>query len=71
MQIFLVAKTPEVILYIILIPVWISNNIHYKVWDEIIYPLPNFNDADVEVWEQISDFISLFTGHVIIYQCWG
>ena len=22
---------------------WISNYIHYKVWDEITYPFPNFN----------------------------
>ena len=24
-----------------LIPPWISNYIHYRVWDEIIYPFPN------------------------------
>ena len=36
---------------IILIPAWISNNINYKVWGEITYPLPNFNRANVEVWE--------------------
>ena len=28
-----------------LIPAWISNYIHYKVWDEITYPFPNFNSA--------------------------
>ena len=32
-----------------LIPAWISNYIHYKVWDEITYPFLNFNDATVEV----------------------
>ena len=26
-----------------LIPAWISNHMHGKVWDEITYPLPNFN----------------------------
>ena len=26
-----------------LIPAWISNCIHYKVWDEITYSFPNFN----------------------------
>ena len=26
---------------------------HYKVWDGIIYPFPNFNSAAVEVWEWI------------------
>ena len=25
--------------------------IHHKVWDEIIYPFPNFNGCIVEVWE--------------------
>ena len=28
---------------------WISNYIHYKVWDEITYPFLNFNGATVEV----------------------
>ena len=28
---------------------WISNYIHYKMWDEIIYPFLNFNCATVEV----------------------
>ena len=28
---------------------WISNHIHYKVWDEITYPFLNFNGATVEV----------------------
>ena len=31
------------------IPVWISNYIHYNVWDEIIYPFLNFNGETVEV----------------------
>ena len=26
-----------------LIPVWISNYIHYKVWGESTYPFPNVN----------------------------
>ena len=26
---------------ITLTPTWISNHIHYEVWDEIAYPLPN------------------------------
>ena len=30
-------------------PSWISNYIHYKVWDEITYPFLNFNGATVEV----------------------
>ena len=43
---------------------------YYEVWDEIINPFPNFNDATVDVWQWISNFISDFTGHVIIYPCW-
>ena len=31
------------------IPTWISNYIHYKVWDEITYPFLNFNGGTVEV----------------------
>ena len=31
-------------------PAWKSNYTHYKVWDEIAYPFPNFNGAAVEVW---------------------
>ena len=30
-----------------LFPAWISNNIPCKVWDEITYPFPNYNDASV------------------------
>ena len=32
-----------------LIPAWISNYIHYNVWDEITYQFLNFNGATVEV----------------------
>ena len=32
-----------------LISAWISNYIHYEVWDEITYPFLNFNGATVEV----------------------
>ena len=27
------------------LPTWISNYIYFKVWDEITYSLPNFNDT--------------------------
>ena len=37
---------------------------HYKVWDEIIYPFPNFNGATVEVWELMNNFIPYFTAYV-------
>ena len=32
-----------------LISAWISNHIHYKVWDEFIYPFLNFNGCIFEV----------------------
>ena len=53
-----------------LISSWTSNYIHYKLWDGITYPFPNFNGATVEVWEWISDFTQHFTGHVITYARW-
>ena len=31
------------------ITAWISNYIHYKVWDVITYPYLNFNGFTVEV----------------------
>ena len=50
------------------------------MWDELIYPFPNFNGCTVEVWEWIRIFISLwewisnlishFAVHVITYPCW-
>ena len=40
-----------------------------RVWDEIIYPLPNFNGATVEPWQGIRYFIPHFTWHVITYPC--
>ena len=52
-----------------LIPTGISNYIHYKVWDEIISPVPNFNDEAAEDWECSNDFIPHFTRHVITYSC--
>ena len=48
---------------------WISNYIHYNVWDEISYPSLNFKGCTVEVWEWISNFISHFARHVITYPC--
>ena len=39
----------------ILIPAWISNDFHCKMWDEIIYPFPNVDGAIV---------------YVITYPCW-
>ena len=35
---------------LIVILACISNYLHYEVWDEITYPLPNFNGCYVEAW---------------------
>ena len=43
-----------------LIIAWISNQMPSKAWDEITYPFSNFNDATIEVWEWISNFMSLY-----------
>ena len=40
---------------------------HSKVWDEITYSFPNFNDATVDVLEILSNLIPHFTGHVLTY----
>ena len=44
-----------------LIPPWIINNIHYKVWDVTTHPFLNFNSCTVEVkeWKLISSHTSL------------
>ena len=34
-----------------LTPTWISNHMPCKLWDEITYPIQNFNCCTVEVWE--------------------
>ena len=47
-----------------LTPAWMSNYSHYKMWDKITYPFPNFHCATIE-W--ISNFISHSTGHVSTY----
>ena len=41
-----------------------------KMWDEITYPLLNFNGATVEVEEWISNIILHFIIDVITYPCW-
>ena len=44
-------------LLLTLISARISNYTHYKMWDEITHPYPNFNGATIKVWEWISNFI--------------
>ena len=31
---------------------WIHNHTHHKMWDEITYPFPNFNERAVEVCDK-------------------
>ena len=40
-----------------------------KVWDEITYPVPNFNGCTVEVWEWIINFMPQFITDAITYPC--
>ena len=53
-----------------LIPAWISNYNHYKVWDEITYPFPNFNGQPLTFGNE-SNFIPNFAIYVITYPCRG
>ena len=46
---------------------WINKYIHYKMWNEISYPVSNLNGCTVEVWEWISDFIPHLTVHLITH----
>ena len=48
----------------------ISNLISSKVWDEITFPLLNFNGWTVYVWVWISNFMSHFIIGVITYLCY-
>ena len=49
---------------------FMSNYTHCKVWDEITYPLQNFNGCIVKVCGGISNFTPHYTGHVITNPCW-
>ena len=52
----------------ILIQELISIYIRYKVWDEITFPLPNFNGATVDAWESIINFVT--HPDMITYRYW-
>ena len=53
-----------------LIPASINNHMLCKVWYEITYWFLNFNGANVEVIEWISNFIPNLKIDVITYPCW-
>ena len=39
------------------------------MWDEIVYPFPNFNGETVEVWEWKNNFIHALLGMWLLTQC--
>ena len=76
-QDYYLALGPLLLTWIKIIAAWLSNHIHYEMWDEINGPFPNFSVGTIEVWEWINDFTSHITGHVIsnhdwikVNQCW-
>ena len=44
-----------------------NNYSDYNVWDEITFPLSNFNGCTTEIWEEISNVSLNFTENVITY----
>ena len=42
------------------IPLWISNHMLNKVWDEINHLFTNFNDCTFQIWKWINNFIPHF-----------
>ena len=64
---FMFLKVNSAQLRLTLIPAWMINNIHYKVWGQITHPFQNFN---CEVLERIGNFLTHFTGHITTYSCW-
>ena len=39
---------------------FINDYIHYKLWDENMYPNPHFNGCTIEIYDRISNLIPLF-----------
>ena len=59
---------PHLLTCLILIPAWINNYIHYKVWNEINYSFLYFNVCTVEVWGCISNSTPHFLITAIIHK---
>ena len=55
---------------ITLFSAWISNYLHYEVWDEITRPITNSRGCTLEVWQWKNNFIPYSIGHVITLPCW-
>ena len=64
------SRVPFCVHGLALIPAWISNYIHNKVWDKNTYLFPNFNGVAVEVWEWISNSTHTLLGIWFIHPCW-
>ena len=52
---------------LIFIPPRINHHMPCKVWDEITYPITNFNGCTVDVWKTISYFVPHIIKNVITY----
>ena len=52
-----------------LIPTRISRHMSNKVWDEIAYPISNFNGCTVEVSKWIYNFVTHFIMDVFTFPC--
>ena len=50
---------------------WISNHIHYTVWDEITYLFSNINGVALLVWEWICEDWSMLELKLIHVSKWG
>ena len=61
---------PHLLIWFNFTPVWISNHMPSKVWDEITYLFPNFNGVVVGVLKSIWNFIPHFIIGAITYPCW-
>ena len=49
---------------------WISNYIYYKEGYKITNTFPNFNIANIDVWEWMNNRTPYFTGDVNLYTRW-
>ena len=50
-------------------PIWVHWPRNSKMYDEIMYPFPNFNGCTVEVWVWIRNSISHYIINMITYPC--
>ena len=66
----IISRCPFYLYGLTLTLAWISNHMPSKVCVDIIYPIPNFNGATVEVWEWKSNFVLHFMADIITCPCW-